>query len=246
VPDAIIRGMDLRVVEPDPGWPAAAAELIAEVRAAVPGAYPEIEHISSAAVPDLVAKPVVDLMAATDDLVAAAECGPYATAPALGVHLHVVELGGWATRNQRILRAHSRDADRYAALKRELATRVADRDAYTRGKTALVQEIVDRARAERGLPSVDGIAARNAPSTLPIGLVKASVAAKATSTVPAPRSTSTISRPSVAAARGRGARPSTPSQNGPVRSMRPRYGRRRGPVLNGIDLVGVRRPWPGK
>jgi GrpB-like predicted nucleotidyltransferase (UPF0157 family) len=177
--------MDLRVVEPDHGWPAAAAELIAEVRAVVPGAYPEIEHIGSTAVPGLAAKPVIDLMAATDDLVAAAECGDgplrelgyqrldgmprrlfyrrepgqYATAPALGVHLHVVELGGWSTRNQRILRdhlrAHPRDAARYAALNRELSTRVADRDAYTCGKTALVQEIVDRTRAERGLPWMD-------------------------------------------------------------------------------------------
>src|SRR5262245_42329025 len=61
------------------------------------------------------------------------------------------------------------------------------------------------------------MAATKAPSTLPVGFVKASVARNASSIVPAPTSASMSSRPSVAAARGIGARPSTASQNGPDR-----------------------------
>jgi GrpB-like predicted nucleotidyltransferase (UPF0157 family) len=183
---AIMPGVELIVVDPDPRWPDAAAELIAELRGTLPGAFAEVEHIGSTAVPGLAAKPVIDVMAAAGDLEGTRaraderlpslgyrrvdigmprrifyrrQPGPYAAAPALGVHLHVVELHTWETRNQRILRdhlrAHPEDAARYAALKRELATRVADRDAYTRAKTALIQELVDRARASRGLPPVD-------------------------------------------------------------------------------------------
>src|SRR5262245_37987908 len=59
------------------------------------------------------------------------------------------------------------------------------------------------------------MAARNAPSTLPIGFVKASVAVNATSIVPRSGSASRNSKPSVLAACGTGARPATASQNGP-------------------------------
>jgi hypothetical protein len=72
----------------------------------------------------------------------------------------------------------------------------------------------------RAGPTVSySIAATNAPSTLPLGLVKASVAVNASSIVPASTSASMNSKPSVAAARGIGARPSTPSQNGPDRPL---------------------------
>lgn len=64
----------------------------------------------------------------------------------------------WPTRNERLLRdylrAHPADAQRYGALKRELALRSEASPDYTQAKTELIQEITDRARAARGLPSV--------------------------------------------------------------------------------------------
>src|ERR687897_330694 len=58
------------VADPDPGWPAVAARLAAELTVALPGLLAPIEHIGSTAVPGRPAKPVIDLMAATPDLAA--------------------------------------------------------------------------------------------------------------------------------------------------------------------------------
>src|SRR5918996_609327 len=54
---------------------------------------------------------------------------------------------------------------------------------------------------------------------LPNGLVKSSVPANANSIVPPSTSASINSKPRVAAARGKGTRPSTPSQKGPDRPV---------------------------
>ncbi len=172
------------VADPDPGWPAAAARLVTELHAALPGQLAPIEHIGSTAVPGLPAKPVIDLMAATPDLAAFGSVAetrlaalgyrrldtgmtgrlfyrrePLATPASYATHLHVVPADSWETRNERILRdhllAHPADAERYGALKRRLAAAGGGPDAYTRGKTALVQELMDRARIARGLPIVD-------------------------------------------------------------------------------------------
>src|SRR5215831_610344 len=62
------------------------------------------------------------------------------------------------------------------------------------------------------------MAARNAPSTLPVGLVKASVGVNARSMVLVPASKSMNSSPRVAAAFGIGAWPCIASQDGPDRS----------------------------
>ncbi|GAA3193547.1 GrpB family protein [Actinocorallia longicatena] len=170
---------EVEVVEYDPRWPELAALAIAGLRAALPGVFVEAEHIGSTAVPGLAAKPVIDLMAAVGDF-AEVEAGEGRLAD-LGYErhvntmtdrllyfgmaggrrtsiLHVVSLESWPTRNQRILRdhlrGHPRDLERYAELKRRIASSGVPLDDYTRAKTELIQEITDRARAARGLPSV--------------------------------------------------------------------------------------------
>jgi len=128
-------------------------------------------------VPGLATKPIIDLMAATDDLdgVAARDGdlrllgyefhdaempgrllyrrGP---ANARAHHLHVVQASNLPTRNQLLLRdylrGHPDDAARYGALKRRLAALHDNGDDCTKAKTELIQELTDRARAERGLP----------------------------------------------------------------------------------------------
>lgn len=171
--------MTIEVRDHDPEWAELARRAVAELGAGVPGRFGMVEHVGSTAVPGLAAKPVIDLMAATDDLdvVAGDEDGLrrlgyervetgmrerlFYRREGAGVayHLHVVAAGSWETRNERLLRdhllRHPADRDAYGALKRELAAAGLDGDTYTRGKTALIQRMVDAARAGRGLPRVD-------------------------------------------------------------------------------------------
>jgi GrpB-like predicted nucleotidyltransferase (UPF0157 family) len=171
--------MPIDVTDYDPAWPGLAASARAELRAALPGVFLAIEHMGSTSVPGLAAKPVIDLMAAAEevDLVARHE----SVLRELGYdrfdtgmpgrlfyqrdrdgrrtrHLHVVPVNDFTTRNELLLRdylrAHPGAAARYAELKRQLADVVRSGDEYTRAKTDLIQELTDAARAERGLPSV--------------------------------------------------------------------------------------------
>lgn len=171
--------MPLEYAEDDPDWPDLASQASAELMAALPGLFSAIEHVGSTAVPGLAAKPIIDLMAATDDLDrVVARDGDLrqlgyqfhdAGMPgrlfyrrgadrAWTHHLHVVEASTFASRNQRLLRdylrGHPDDAARYGALKRRLAALSDNGDDYTRAKTELIQELTDKARAQRGLPPV--------------------------------------------------------------------------------------------
>ncbi len=174
-----LRSMTIEVVDYDDAWPRNADAACVELRDSLPGLFTEIEHIGSTSVPGLVAKPIIDLMAAAEDLAQVA--AQDATLRLIGYqrhdtgmpgrlfyrrdengrrayHLHVVPATTWATRNELLLRDYLRanpaDAQRYGALKRELAVRHEASADYTRAKTDLIQELIDRARAARGLPAV--------------------------------------------------------------------------------------------
>jgi len=163
----------------DETWPDAADAACRELTAAVPGVFDAIEHIGSTAVPGLAAKPIIDLMAATESLDIVRERAAdlerlgyrheqtgmpdrlFYRRTSAGVpthHLHVVTADTWESRNERLLRdhlrAHPAQVKRYAVLKQRLATSSKDDDAYTRAKTDLIQEFVDAARTSRGLPLV--------------------------------------------------------------------------------------------
>jgi dephospho-CoA kinase len=58
----------VRLVESDPGWPAAAQRLIGRLWTAVGGAARRIDHIGSTAVPGLPAKDVLDIQLTVADL----------------------------------------------------------------------------------------------------------------------------------------------------------------------------------
>ncbi|SDZ29070.1 GrpB domain, predicted nucleotidyltransferase, UPF0157 family [Asanoa ishikariensis] len=167
----------INVREYDPAWPTYAQRALDEVLGVLPGLLTAIEHIGSTAVPGLAAKPVIDLMAATESLSAVvsasdalAAIGYQRIEPSMpgrlfyrregepvAYHLHIVTAASWDTRNQRILRDHLRehpeDRESYGRLKHDLAA--TDGDAYTRAKTALIQRLVDKARTARSLPLVD-------------------------------------------------------------------------------------------
>jgi len=152
--------MTIEVVDYDDAWAHQADAACAQLRGSLPGLFTEIEHIGSTSVPGLVAKPIIDLMAAAEDLAhVVAHDGPLGL---LGYqrhdtgmsgrlfyrrdeygrrayHLHVVPAMTWAARNELLLRdylrTHPADSQRSGALKREFAVRHETSADYTRAET---------------------------------------------------------------------------------------------------------------
>lgn len=87
-PVASLRSMTIEVVDYDDAWPRNAGEACAELRGSLPGLFTEIEHIGSTSVPGLIAKPIVDLMAAAEDLAQVAAPGRDAAASRLSASRH--------------------------------------------------------------------------------------------------------------------------------------------------------------
>lgn len=165
---------EIRLVPSDPAWPRLFEEEAARLRPLIPAdLLVALDHIGSTAVPGLPAKPVIDIQATVTDLEAARarlvdplEAAGYAfwaenpdtdrlffvkglppSAPHRTHHLHIMEDGPGALKHlafRDYLRDHPREADRYAALKRDLASRFRhDREAYTEGKGDFIEGILD-------------------------------------------------------------------------------------------------------
>jgi|tagenome__1003787_1003787.scaffolds.fasta_scaffold20949720_2 GrpB-like predicted nucleotidyltransferase (UPF0157 family) len=162
----------IEIVDHDPAWPARFDEHRARIASALAGLALRIEHIGSTSVPGLAAKPIVDVLVTVAD----PEDEP-AYLPALlaaGYELRVREPGHrmvrppthdanvhvWAAgcdEERRYLalrdrlRADAADRDRYAAVKRELATRTWPTvDHYAVAKTAVIEAILARAMRDSG------------------------------------------------------------------------------------------------
>ena len=157
------------VVPYDPSWPARfAEERTTLARVLAPWLAGPIEHIGSTAVPGLVAKPVIDIMAAVNSLdasrpalraVAALDYVYFPYRPEImhwlckpsdevrTHHLHLVPYGS-ALWHERLefrdrLRADARIAAEYAALKLALADKHPfDREAYTDAKEPFVRRVL--------------------------------------------------------------------------------------------------------
>lgn len=155
-----------------PAWEELASELIADLEdRLVPWITSAVEHVGSTAVPGLPAKPVVDLMAPVQSLVAAesaegalADAGWHLVPPELDrrpwrrmyvlpegdrrlAHLHLVEPDHQRWRDTLAFRDRLRQrpdiAQEYARLKQEAAkAHREDREAYTAAKTEFVQSVV--------------------------------------------------------------------------------------------------------
>jgi GrpB-like predicted nucleotidyltransferase (UPF0157 family) len=162
----------VRIVDPEPAWPALAARELRRIEEAVGDVAVRAEHVGSTAVPGLAAKPIVDLQLSVDAIepperyvvsltglgylfVPAPESPDYhffAKPPERPrtYHLHVCEAGSEhelrhvAVRD--FLRAHPDEAARYATLKRELVARhPQDRLAYIAGKDEYMTDLEGRA-----------------------------------------------------------------------------------------------------
>jgi GrpB-like predicted nucleotidyltransferase (UPF0157 family) len=159
----------IHVVPYDPSWPARfAEERAALARVLAPWLGGPIEHIGSTAVPGLVAKPVIDIMAAVESLEASrpalaavaalhyvyfpyrAEIMHWLCKPSDEVrthHLHLVPYGSALWHERLAFRDRLRDDPRlaaeYAALKLSLAARYElDREAYTDAKEPFVRRVL--------------------------------------------------------------------------------------------------------
>jgi GrpB-like predicted nucleotidyltransferase (UPF0157 family) len=156
----------VRLVDSDPGWPAAFERVAAELGGALGERAVAVEHVGSTAVPGLVAKPILDLavgLAPTSDpdqVIPAMErlgyqfCGDKGDTggllfvledrPAHRIaHVHVVPHGSEKWRRYLAFRDRLRiDPDArasYAEVKCRLGEQCAsDRQAYTAGKAAFV------------------------------------------------------------------------------------------------------------
>ena len=167
-----MRDPAVRIVDHDPAWPARAAAELRRIAGALGAVAVRLEHVGSTAVPGLAAKPIVDLQVSVDALepreryVAPLERLGYLFVPApespdyhffgrpperpRAFHVHVCEAGSEqelrhvAVRD--FLRAHPAEAERYAAVKREVAARhLEDRLAYIEGKDEYVAALERRA-----------------------------------------------------------------------------------------------------
>jgi GrpB-like predicted nucleotidyltransferase (UPF0157 family) len=159
------------IVDYDPGWPGkfeAQREIIAR---ALGGSALLIEHIGSTSVPELAAKPIIDILVVVQDstdestylpqLVAAGfvlrvrepewnEHRMFRT-PERDVHVHVYSTGCPEIERNLVfrdrLRSNSDDRRRYEQTKRELASREwEDMNEYARAKTEVVESIIAAAR----------------------------------------------------------------------------------------------------
>lgn len=158
--------VEIRVVDYDPAWPARFAAERGRIAAALGQAARSIEHMGSTAVPGLPAKPIVDVLVTVDDVEdedryrPALEQAGYVLrvrepghrmfrTPERDVHVHLHPLGdpevGRVLRFRDRLREHEGDRLRYAAVKRDLATREwRDMNDYAEAKTSVIAEILAR------------------------------------------------------------------------------------------------------
>jgi len=160
----------LEVVDPDPDWAILALEACQAVRNACGELLVDVQHVGSTAVPDLPAKPILDIAAAVVAFDAMPELvrrldeigyryrrdqgsagGHLFVVDSLPdirtIHLHVVEhrSSQWRDylRFRNLLRHRPAIRKRYAELKRHLASICRDdRESYTASKADFIREIL--------------------------------------------------------------------------------------------------------
>ncbi|EGI75625.1 GrpB family protein [Hylemonella gracilis] len=161
---------EVRLFPHDPSWPAAYAAERQRLLSALPGLFIDAQHVGSTAVPGLVAKPIIDIlagvtsMAAAESVIAPLCAAGYATSAEYNAtlsdrkwlmrwadgrrthHLHVVVHEGpvWREwlRFRDALRAQPALAARYAELKADCAREhPRDREAYTHAKAEFIRAV---------------------------------------------------------------------------------------------------------
>jgi GrpB-like predicted nucleotidyltransferase (UPF0157 family) len=164
-----LRPVRVQLDEYDPAWVERYAARAAELRAALGPRLRSVEHVGSTSVPGLIAKPVIDIVAAVDDPDDEAAYLPDLEAigydvrvrepghrclrtgePDAQVNLHVRRPDDPEIRRHLVfrdrLRADAADRELYAATKRGLTDREwPDVNYYAEAKSPVIEEILARA-----------------------------------------------------------------------------------------------------
>ena len=168
----------VEVVDHDPAWPGRFEAERALLVGAAPRLFLSVEHVGSTAIPEMPAKPTIDILAIAPSVEGVLDHRPLLAAAGYDhrpgsfpeddrhlffrkvrdgnrvAHLHVHEPGSPQVDEYRLflafLRADTGAAARYAALKRDLAARYADRrQYYVEAKHAEVDLLMIEARRWR-------------------------------------------------------------------------------------------------
>jgi len=160
---------EIRVVAYDPAWSAAFERERRRIVDALGPVARRVDHVGSTAVPELVAKPIIDIDLSVpnaddeDAYLAALESAGYVLrvrqpghrmvrTPDLGVHVHICTAGSaWERRHLLFrdwLRRDAADRAAYGQHKQHLAEQDwPDMNAYAAAKGSLIAEIGERAEA---------------------------------------------------------------------------------------------------
>jgi len=166
---------EIRIVDYNPDWPAQYQHHASIIAAALGNILLRIEHIGSTSVPELAAKPIIDILVVVADsadetsYLPALESAGYELrvrepnfyehrmlrTPAKDVHIHVYSVGvpeierNIAFRDR--LRTHPDDRKRYEETKRTLAKQSwSNMDAYAQAKTEVIETIISAAFESNG------------------------------------------------------------------------------------------------
>jgi GrpB-like predicted nucleotidyltransferase (UPF0157 family) len=167
------------IVEYDPRWSILFEEEEIRVLTAIGQIVLAVEHIGSTAVPDLGAKPIIDMMAGIRGSADADQCIPmlrkigYTSftpefedpdhyyccgkrSPSVGYHLHIVRFKSPDWQKHLLfrdyLRGHPETAQQYYELKKELAVKYhSERGNYTQAKTLFIESVIVKATKCRSL-----------------------------------------------------------------------------------------------
>lgn len=162
----------ITLVAYDPRWPELFEREAKRIRSVLGNRVLRLEHVGSTSVPELCAKPIIDMLLVVADssaepsYVADLEAAGYMLrirepdwfehrmfkGPDTDINLHVFSEGTSEVermlRFRDWLRANDTDRDNYARVKRKLAQHVwRNVQNYADAKTSIVQEIMDRANA---------------------------------------------------------------------------------------------------
>ncbi len=169
------RSREYQIADADTSWPARFEAEATRIRAVLGSIAVRVDHVGSTSVPGLAAKPIVDIQTSVSSMVPRdvyveplrslgyrwtldpwSDEHEYFSRDEAGTRayqIHVCQEGGpWERRHLAFrdwLRDHPADAEAYATLKRELATRHPnDLMAYVDSKTAFIRSIETRALAD--------------------------------------------------------------------------------------------------
>jgi GrpB-like predicted nucleotidyltransferase (UPF0157 family) len=159
------------VVAYDPNWSKKFCDIALPIRQAMDDIALRIDHIGSTAIPNIAAKPVIDIQISVADFepfnlirepletlgYVWRENNPDKTKRYFreadggqSLHIHVRKLGSWSEQYSLLfrdfLRANPKDRDKYGNLKLELAKKFRDdRAGYIKAKDPLIWKITKRA-----------------------------------------------------------------------------------------------------